>query len=77
MDKNNKVLYTKIPESTSIRIITNTQDKIKENISYSRDPALQSLQQYIQFVAKEDLPLGPENNEQVSKCPIQRTKKFL
>jgi len=77
MDKNNKVLYTKIPESTSIRIITNTQDKIKENISYSTDPALQSLQQYIEFVAKEELPLTSKDQKLDSRCPIQRARKFL
>lgn len=77
MNDSNKVLYTTTPESTSIRIITNTQDKIKENISYSTDPALQSLQQYIQFVAKEELPLTTEDQKLESKCPVQRAKRFL
>jgi hypothetical protein len=69
--------YLQLPDTQAIRIITNISENMKENISYSTDPALQSLQQYIQFVAKEDLPITPENKELQSKCPVQRTKKFL
>ncbi len=73
----NKVIYSRLPDTQTIHIITNLSEKIKENISYSTDPALQSLQDYIQFVAKEDLPIIPESQEQKNKCPIQRAKEYL
>jgi hypothetical protein len=74
---NKSTPYMQLPETQAIRIITNLSENLKENISYSTDSALHSLQQYIQFVAKEDLPLTPENQKPESRCPVQRAKKFL
>lgn len=73
----NWVPYNKVPDSQAIHIITNLKENLKENISYSTDPSLQSLKQYIQFVAKEDLPLGLQDDKQPSKCPVQKAKSIL